>query len=196
MSNKSLSNIAIIIAVISLLLAGFFFGKSIYNKPITIRETVFDTLYVYRDTIMADIEAEFIDWESISNSGIDPSTTLPTQTDLGISYEIAKLDTTFTFSDSTWHRLKIEYDEFRNQFFLDSKFRVYEAIDTPSISNHQPNHKTPYTPFLTASWAFGKEDGDGFSVLGIGVGIKYKKFGIGAAAFSNKTAGGIITYEF
>jgi hypothetical protein len=196
MNKTTLNNIAILISILTILLAGFFFGKFVYNKPITIQEIVYDTLFVYRDTIMADIETNFLNWDSISDSGVDFTQTFPIQTNDGISYEIAKLDTTFHFSDSTWHRIQIQYDEFYNKFIVDSKFRVYEAIDYQSMLDHQPMKKTPLTPFLTASMAIGNENEKKYSVLGLGVGIKWKKVGVGIEAFSNKTAGGFLTYEF
>lgn len=192
MNQKKINKIAIVIISLSLLIAGFFLGKCVYKKPLETGQIILDSLYVVSDSLDAENEDAFMSWENIYDLDLNLEDRLPVVGDKGVSYKKARMDTTFVFTDSTWHKLGIEYDILKNKFFLDSKFRVYQAIDVPLVSTQQDSDKSRIKPYLMGSMAFGEND----RVLGIGVGVKYKKVGIGAAVYSNKTAGGMITYEF
>ena len=70
------------------------------------------------------------------------------------------------------------------------------TIDYQSMLDHHRSMKNSINAIFTASMAIGNENEKKYSVLGLGVGIKWKKVGVGIEAFSNKTAGGFLTYEF
>ncbi len=194
--------ILVVVLVTIFSATGFFFGKYVEKKKYRqygYSEAKIDTVYITKTKIRAQIKTVFLPSKSNQDSipQSDLSSELPVLPNPEIkSYEIASIDTTFQFSKDSWHKLKISYNELENEFFLDSTFRVYEAISVPLVSMVTKPPKTRLTPFLVGSWQFGNENQSNFSVLGIGVGIKYKKIGIGVVASSNKTAGGMVSFDF
>lgn len=194
---KLAKTLVIILAVIEMFVfsaAGFFFGKSVERKKYRqygSSETVIDTVYVTKTKVMAKIQTVYSKPDSIIVTETDTI-----YIDKPVKYEIATIDTTFNFSNNSWHKLQISYDELKNEFFLDSTFRLYETISIPTISDVNPKKSASLRPFLVASWALGEDDNKKYSTLGMGVGIKYKNTGIGVCAFSNKTAGGMLSYDF
>lgn len=193
---ESSNNIIVIALLIVALVATFFLGYNKGKNSIQYWETeaIIDTVFVTKTKVIPKIQTIILKPDSI----------VVTETDTifipAITYEIATIDTTFIFADSISHHLVISYDEFQNIFDLTSTFRLCATIPTQSIYKPDSTSKMRILPFLTASWAIGENEKENYnskySILGIGVGIKYKNIGIGVTASSNKTAGGMILYEF
>jgi len=188
---KKILNISILISVICLLSAGFFFGRFVERKlhnRYCSSEIQIDTVYVKIPKIIPKIKTVFLkpDENQIPNSDSTNTNNVPS------SYEIATIDTTFQFPNKSSHELQISYNEMNNFFEMTSTYRYVKENPVKPASSIDQAKKRLISTVLTTSYAFGESENQ----IGLGIGLKYKSLCISPIAYSNKMAGCLVSIEF